>query len=627
MENLIVYKAKETDGYLDHLSEDIKRVKGNDADLLLDYPVIYMHIWRSKADILNDKWSIYIGETNDIISRTKEHWAAARIPEDKRKDGNWQYHLLEDVDDKDNPVIPTIYLFGHKDFNKSLTLDIENKLIDFCLAMETTNTYNGRGNEQGNYAGDKNLDKIFSAIWKELKKDNSALFLSESVIQKSAIYKASPNHRLTNDQKKVRQLIIDRTVDAILSNKTEQLIFVEGEAGTGKTVLTSSTFYGILDNKLLKSLDLKCYMLINHEEQRNVYKNMAKKLGYSDDIIQIPTTFLKNNSIKDQSTGKYIPNEDKIVDLVFVDEAHLLWNQRNQAYDSNFDNPQLDEIMKRSRVTVIMFDDYQILDKRQIYTNCYMNEKRKLSKSQGPDIENGNNNYVEMKNQLRMNCDLKSLEWIDNFSKELYLGELNLKNHKDSFNYEIRTFDSPKLLHEAIIKKASNKNTSLSRVIATYDWKFIKGKSAPQDQKYWQVKIDDWSIPWNEQKYRVDKRKDIKRRQKRKYDVLDWAEKDYSIDEAGSTFTIQGFDLNYAGVILGPSVRYNKETHKIWFDESKRSWKNMCGNCTLQDGTIINVTNIISRNELRVLMTRGTHGLYIYACDKDLREALKEAIG
>lgn len=81
---------------------------------------------------MNGTWSIYIGETNDILERTKEHWATARIPEEKRKDGNWQYHMFEDIDDKGKTVIPTVYFFGHKLFHKSLTLDIENKLIGVC---------------------------------------------------------------------------------------------------------------------------------------------------------------------------------------------------------------------------------------------------------------------------------------------------------------------------------------------------------------------------------------------------------------------------------------------------------------------------------------------------------------
>lgn len=40
----------------------------------------------------------------------------------------------------------------------------------------------------------------------------------------------------------------------------------------------------------------------------------------------------------------------------------------------------------------------------------------------------------------------------------------------------------------------------------------------------------------------------------------------------------------------------------------------------------IHVWQLISKNELRVLMTRGTKGLYIYACDEDLRDALKDSI-
>lgn len=32
------------------------------------------------------------------------------------------------------------------------------------------------------------------------------------------------------------------------------------------------------------------------------------------------------------------------------------------------------------------------------------------------------------------------------------------------------------------------------------------------------------------------------------------------------------------------------------------------------------------QNELRILMTRGVHGLYIYVCDDELRKRLKECL-
>ena len=50
--------------------------------------------------------------------------------------------------------------------------------------------------------------------------------------------------------------------------------------------------------------------------------------------------------------------------------------------------------------------------------------------------------------------------------------------------------------------------------------------------------------------------------------VMMWhgSEQAHTIDEVGSTFTIQGFDLNYVGVILGPSVKYRDG--RIVFDGS-----------------------------------------------------------
>ncbi len=623
----IYFKTKETKDYIDCLLSDVRSAVGKDSDILLNYPAIYVHVWRSKYDEMNGTWSIYIGETNDMIQRTKEHWAAARIPKNKRTKGNWQFHMLEDVDINDKPVVPTVYFFGHEFFHKSMTLDIENRLIDYCYAMPTAHIYNGRTNPQGSYSGDDKADAIFSMIWRILRNDNSELFLSESSIQKSAIYKASPNHRLTADQKAAKSLIIDRTIEAMLSGEKGQLVFVEGDAGTGKTVLTSSTFYDVLENDLLKDMDFKCCMLINHEEQKLVYKNMARKLGYEEEIIQNPTGFLKSHSIVDVGLNAYVPDENNIVDLVFVDEAHLLWDKRNQAYDTKFKSPQLDEIVARSRVTVIMLDENQMLHKGHFHVQGYLNKWRDIAKKQGPDPAKGENNYIQLNNQLRMNCSESTLLWLDQFTKDLVVEPLILNNkNRDSAGYEIRVYDDPFELHRSIKDVAATQGNQLSRVVATCDWDY-KNTSAPvYPEHYWNIRIGNWSIPWNEEIFWRDLYYSLNKREKKTYSMLDWAEKDYSIYEAGSTFTIQGFDLDYSGVILGPSVRYDKNHKRIWFDEKYRKQDYMKGNRTLDDGSVINVTDMISQNELRVLLTRGSKGLFIYACDPDLRAALKDSV-
>lgn len=126
---------------------------------------------------------------------------------DSRDPSKWQYKMANDKDENGNTVIPTLYIIGHPYFHKSLTLDIENKLINYCLAMQTAKTTNGRLNPQGSYYGDEVFDSVFGRIWKYLKKDNPDLFLSETQIKKSAIYKASPDHKLTDDQKNAKKIM------------------------------------------------------------------------------------------------------------------------------------------------------------------------------------------------------------------------------------------------------------------------------------------------------------------------------------------------------------------------------------------------------------------------------------
>ena len=94
--------------------------------------------------------------------------------------------------------------------------------------------------------------------------------------------------------------------------------------------------------------------------------------------------------------------------------------------------------------------------------------------------------------------------------------------------------------------------------------------------------------------------------------------------EIGAYHDIQGFDLNYAGVILGPSVKYRNG--EVVFDPSASYNTKAVRNRTLSDGSKQKFGEELIQHEVRVLMTRGVEGLYIYACDDALREALLQAM-
>lgn len=546
-------------------------------DIIMNFPTVYIHNWQESGD-----FEVYVGESNDIFKRTRQHYDAAS---DKSR---WQSKLLE----KD----ASLFIIGHEHFNKSLTLDIENRLMHYMMSVDRVkHVHNLRDNPQTSYYPMEELDDIFGKIWGGLRKENKELFPSESAIKDSAIYKASPLHKLTKEQEKARDLIIHKVSNALKNNETRQLIFIDGEAGTGKTVLNSSTFYELYCQAEENNRNLKCFLLVNHDEQITVYEQIAEKLGLIEkygQVVSKPTTFINNHS------------KDEPVDIAFVDEAHLLLTQGKQSYRGK---NQLNDIMDRARVTVVMFDENQILTTEQFWEAQILEQYRNQAKLE--------ENHIVLKKQLRMQADPATMDWIDSFTKER-----RVKKIPNTFGgYAIKIFANPELLDLEIQRRAQESDSALSRVIATYDWQYSSNhKMEDQVMKYWEVLIGKWHKPWNR-----ELESELSKKEKRDIKGLAWAEQPQTINEVGSTFTIQGFDLNYAGVILGPSVKYRDG--KIIFDPTASKNEKAVRNRTLSDGTKQKFGETLIQHEVRVLMTRGVNGMYIYACDPELRAALLEA--
>lgn len=541
-----------------------------DGKFLLRYPTVY---------IINDKkrennFEVYVGETADIRNRTRQHLNA-----DTKMKTFW-----EDFSESKNS---SMYVIGHELFNKSLTLDIENRLMQYLLSVDNiSRVHNSRTNQQNEYYTSEKLDEIFSDIWQSLNKKNKALFPIESIIKDSAIFKASPFHKLTQEQINAKEEILTKIKESLLLDEESQLIIVEGEAGSGKTVLMSTLLYELGKYNLDLNKNLDIHLLINQNEHVTIYSQIANKLGISNrenNIVGKPTSFINKHS------------SDNKVDVVIVDEAHLLLTQGKQSYRGK---NHLDDLLERAKVVVIVFDLKQVLTTEQIWEDDKLNSYFDDSKSK--------NNHVELRNQMRINSDEKTVNWIRNLIDNQTIN--NIPNDKKG--YEIKIFNTPIELEKAIRNKAQNTESGISRMLATFDWKY--SDKAPEDNDYWRVKIGDWSMPWNYQ-LKVN----------RKYSKLPWVEQEQTLDEIGSTFTIQGLDLNFAGVVIGPSVKYRDG--KIIFDETSSANKKATRQRTLEDGSKQRFSNMLLRNELNVLLTRGVNGLYIYAVDDQLREALKKA--
>ena len=556
---------------LENLNNSVQKWQTSiDGKYLLRYPTVY---------IINDKkrennFEVYVGETADIRNRTRQH-----LNVDTKLKPFW-----EDFSSSSNS---SMYVIGHEIFNKSLTLDIENRLMQYLLSVDNiSRVHNSRTNQQNEYYTSEKLDEIFSDIWGTLNKKNKILFPIESIIKDSAIFKASPFHKLTQEQINAKEEILNKIKESIILDEEGQLLIVEGEAGSGKTVLMSTLLYELKKYNLNLDKDLDIHLLVNHNEHVTIYNQIATKLGITNkkkNIINKPTSFINSHS------------PDEKVDVVIVDEAHLLLTQGKQSYRGK---NHLQDLLERAKVVVIVFDIKQILTTEQIWDVEKLNDYFECAKNK--------NNHVTLKNQMRINSDEKTVKWIRNLIDNKKINDIP----RDKKGYDIKIFDSPEELESCIREKAQNTDSGISRMLATFDWQY--NNKPPENEDFWRVKVGNWSMPWN---YQIK----VSRKQKN----LPWVEQDQTIDEIGSTYTIQGLDLNYAGVIIGPSVKYRNG--EIVFDEKSSANKKATRRRTLEDGSKQHFSQMLLKNELNVLLTRGVNGLYIYAVDEQLREALKKA--
>jgi DUF2075 family protein len=152
-------------------------------------------------------------------------------------------------------------------------------------------------------------------------------------------------------------------------------------------------------------------------------------------------------------------------------------------------------------------------------------------------------------------------------------------------------------LADLYIELAERENRfGLCRLIAGYSWPWL----SKENKKAIDVKIDGLEFQWNQ----TDK---------------DWINSPKAFKEIGCIHTTQGYDLNYAGVIFGEEISFNKKTNEIEIDAKKYFDKN--GKNGIRDLKYLKAYII---NIYKTIMYRGIKGTFIYACDENLREYFKK---
>lgn len=501
-------------------------------------------------------------------------------------------HLANDA----RSILNKVSIIGSDKFNKSATLDIESQLIQYIASEGTYTLQNGNnGLVHHNYYQRDLYGNLFQEVWNKLKESNIVNKTLDE-IQNSDFFKYSPYKSLSQDQFNSVLEIVEN-----LNKRESNHIFVKGSAGTGKTILATY---------LIKLLNSRHHDLnvdeIDDDNYREIelLKEFREKYPHPKIGLVIAMTSLRetleNVFAKVPGLNKSMvlkPTEtfNRKYDILIIDEAHRLRQRRNIGWMGAFteknkllglgnEGTELDWIIANSKHQIFFYDAAQSVKPSDV-----PKEKFDLLLNKPSTVN------LELKSQMRVNAGADYITFVD---KLLHCNLNDTKIDFEALGYDFRVFDSIKEMYE--ILKQKEKEHQLCRMVAGYSWPWETAKKEPSQN--FDIEIQGMKLRWNNT-------------------TKDWINTENAFEEVGCIHTVQGYDLNYVAVIFGEEIIYNPRTNVIEIIKENYYDKNGKNGITDPEELKAYIINIY-----KTMLYRGIKGTFIYACDKNLSNYLKNAV-
>ncbi len=559
----------EVSEYYDFTKDALDKI-GQNPWVKNQWPLVYF--------ILSDSIkTAYVGESTHALSRIKTHLA------------NPERNSLD-----------KIAIIGSDKFNKSATLDIESNLIQYITAEGTYQLQNGNsGLINHNYYQKDSYKNLFRQVWQQLI-EKSIVSKSLTEIENSELFKYSPYKALNEDQYNSVLEILDG-----LTSRNSNRIFVSGSAGTGKTIL-AIYLIKLLSSQLETSPDD-----YNDEQLREITYIRAFQKKYPKAKIGLVVamsslrTSLKNvfRKIPGLKASMVISPSDTFqvvekYDLLIVDEAHRLRQYKNigwmGAFKANNQKLGLDDtgtelnwILENSKNQIFFYDPAQSVKPSDVNAEDF-----------GQLLADKHVLKLKLKSQMRVKGGSNYIGFVDEL---LHVRRKQSGLYQDD-SYELYIFDSFLDLHSELVER--EKQYGLCRMIAGYAWPWKsdpkQSPKPPTDTK--DIELDGLAFKWNSTQE-------------------DWVHSEDAFSEIGCIHTTQGYDLNYAAVIFGHEINYNKERNCLEVDPEK--YFDNYGKKGIKDPKVLKAYII---NIYKTILYRGIRGTFVYACNEELREYLKKHI-
>ena len=484
------------------------------------------------------------------------------------------------------------------------------------------------------------------------------------------MFKGVTEYALLDDQLAASNAIFAEITKSYTSKNQKTAIIIKGGPGTGKSVIALHILSKLA---LLKGFDNIFYTTRSKALRENLKQRLRN--------VDINNGRCAADIITDIYDYKPHNFKDGEVQALLIDEAHRIGNSANFMTDSQEETTYLSQtisLLYCSQVCVFFIDDKQAIKTSEVGTSkkiryaaehyheiqrkekeSFLNEiekkKRSLDKKLKEECDlrlkqpyiketefheaynkikdkitelnmaidkersvldvcnqfNGKIRIVEMelKSQFRCNGSDNYLDWLD---EVLYKNGSEVQTSFSDKDYDFQMFDSPQALYEKI-KKLDQQKANSARLAAGYCWKWSTTLAPNGDLKK-DVVIGDFRMPWETNNVRA--KKEFKDRYASSADT--WAVEPAGINQIGCVFSIQGLEIDYIGVIIGPDLAYDKKNDCLIAVPGM--------NVDQKAGNKPEEYDRHVRNIYRVLMSRGKKGCFVYCCNKEVKDFLKRML-
>ncbi|GAA1758867.1 DUF2075 domain-containing protein [Agromyces humatus] len=543
-----------------------------------NWPVVYT---------LSSDGDIYVGETVNGIGRLRQH-----------------------LDSETKKHLSAVRIVIDETFNKSVCLDLESYLIRLFAGDGKYKVVNrNEGITDADYYDRVRYRATFDEIFEQLRA--AGMFTRDiPEIENSDVFKLSPFKALNQEQAVAMEGILEGLFED-LEHGGRSTIVVQGDPGTGKTIV------GVFLMKLLR--DIQNSNPDDRPESDSLFSDFFLE-GYADLLrdfrigIVVPQQSLRKSIQKVFAktpglarnlvlTPFDVGASDEDFDLLVVDETHRLNQRANQPTgvlnkkfkennlrlygDDDLSKTQLDWIRSKSRHQVFLLDEAQSVRPADLPARILTPLVQDAKTAQ---------RFYPLASQMRV---AGGADYIDYIRRILRAEATEPRNFP---GYDLRVFDDLGEMHDSI--RARDREHGLARLVAGYAWPWRSRKDASK----FDIELDGIALRWNGT-------------------AVDWINPPGSIDEVGSIHTVQGYDLNYAGVIIGQDLRLDPTTGRVHADrrsyhDTKGKENNPTLGITYDDHDLLQFI----RNIYAVLLTRGMRGTYVYVCDSGLRTYLHQLL-